>query len=389
MRLFRFIIFLYLPFSICAHAVEIDINAREYILVDFLTEHVLAAKNENQRMPPSSMSKLMTTYMVFDALKSGRLSLDDELEVSVNAWRRGGAASGGSTMFLEPGSSVKVEDLLRGVIIQSGNDACIVFAEGLSGTEGSFAEAMNAKSKMIGLTNSNFTNSTGLPDPQHYMTAHDLAILSKRLILDFPEFYELYSETSFTYNGITQGNRNPLLYRVGSGADGLKTGYTSNAGYGLTATSIRNGRRLIMVANGMDNIRVRDQDSIKILDWGFRESLNKTLFNAGDIVTNIEMWLGESTTVPVAVQEDVIITIPRSLVQNLDVKVVYDGPIPAPITKGEAIATLEVRFGKGDLLTLPLHSTTKADRLGFFGRLLAAATYFIFGPPLSVAEQLN
>ena len=152
-RLLRLIVFVYFPFCVCAHAVEVDLNAREYILVDFLTDYVLAAKNENQRMPPSSMSKLMTTYMVFDALKSGRLSLDDELEVSVNAWRRGGAASGGSTMFLEPGSSVKVEDLLRGVIIQSGNDACIVFAEGLSGTEGSFAEAMNAKSKMIGLIN--------------------------------------------------------------------------------------------------------------------------------------------------------------------------------------------------------------------------------------------
>tara|TARA_R110000868_G_scaffold21666_10_gene89988 strand:- start:1889 stop:3061 length:1173 start_codon:yes stop_codon:yes gene_type:complete len=374
-------------FSAPVQAASIEVNAREYILMDFLTDAVLAAKNENERMPPSSMSKLMTTYMVFDALKTGRLSLDDELNVSANAWRRGGAASGGSTMFLEPGSTVKVEDLLRGVIIQSGNDACIVLAEALSGTEENFAEEMNTKSTEIGLTNSHFMNSTGLPDPEHYMTARDLAVLSKRLITDFPEFYALYSETSFTFNDITQGNRNPLLYRVGSGADGLKTGHTSDAGYGLTASSIRNGRRIILVANGMDSIRARDEETIKLMDWGFREFVNRELFAAGEVVTDVDVWLSNAATVPVAVQEDVVITIPRADAQALEVKVVYEGPVPAPVEQGAEVAMLEVHAGDLEPIKLPLHATARADRLGFFGRLKAAATYFVFGPPLTATEQ--
>jgi serine-type D-Ala-D-Ala carboxypeptidase (penicillin-binding protein 5/6) len=370
-------------FGAQSFAASIDINAREYILVDFHTGAVLAARNENDRMPPSSMSKLMTTYMVFDALQSGRLSLDDELNVSANAWRKGGAASGGSTMFLEPGTGAKVEDLLRGIIVQSGNDACIVLAEAMSGSEENFAAEMTTKGQEIGLTNSHFTNSTGLPDDDHYMTAHDLAALAKRMILDFPEFYALYSETSFTYNGITQGNRNPLLYRVGSGADGLKTGHTSAAGYGLTASSVRNGRRLIMVANGMDSIRARDEESIKLVDWGFREFVNRELFKAGEEVTDIEVWLGDLATVPVGIQEDVVITVPRADARALEVKVTYEGPVPAPIAKDSQMATLEVSAGELDPIKFPLYATEAADRLGFIGRLRAAASYLIFGPAMT------
>lgn len=375
-----------LLFSAPIHAASIDISAREYILVDFHTGAVLAARNENERMPPSSMSKLMTTYMVFDALQSGRLSLDEELNVSANAWRKGGAASGGSTMFLEPGTVAKVEDLLRGIIVQSGNDACIVFAEAMSGSEENFAAEMTTKGREIGLTNSHFTNATGLPDDDHYMTAHDLAVLAKRMILDFPEFYALYSETSFTYNGITQGNRNPLLYRVGSGADGLKTGHTSAAGYGLTASSLRNGRRLIMVANGMDSIRARDEESIKLVDWGFREFVNRELFKAGETVTDIEVWLSDLASVPVGIQEDVVITVPRADAQALEVKVTYDGPVPAPIAKDSQVATLEVGAGTLDPIKYPLYATVAADRLGFLGRLKAAAAYFIFGPSMTLSS---
>jgi D-alanyl-D-alanine carboxypeptidase (penicillin-binding protein 5/6) len=371
------------------HAASIDINAREYVLVDFLTDAILAAKNADERMPPSSMSKLMTTYMVFDALKAGRLSLDSELNVSANAWRKGGAASGGSTMFLEPGSAVKVEDLLRGVIIQSGNDACIVLAEGLAGSEEIFAAEMNTKAMDIGLTNSHFTNSTGLPDSSHYMTAHDLALIAKRMILDFPEYYALYSETSFTYNNITQGNRNPLLYRVGSGADGLKTGYTADAGFGLTASSIRNGRRLILVANGMESIRARDEETIKLMDWGFREFVNRKLFDAGEVVTDIEVWLGGSTTVPVAAHQDIVITVPRANLQALEVKVTYEWPVPAPLPIDQQVAMLEARAGDLEAIEVPLHATVAVDRLGFFGRLQAAVSYLIFGPPLPASKLLK
>ncbi len=383
MRYWLLVFFGVLFLTTQGHAVSISINAREYVLVDFQTDAVLAARNPDERMPPSSMSKLMTTYMVFDALQSGRLSLDDELNVSANAWRKGGAASGGSTMFLEPDTTVKVEDLLRGVIIQSGNDACIVLAEGLAGSEENFAAQMNTKAEEIGLTNSNFTNATGLPDDDHYMTAMDLARLAKRIILDFPEFYELYSETTYTHNGITQGNRNPLLYRVGSGGDGLKTGHTEAAGYGLTASSIRNGRRLIMVANGMNSVRARDEESIKLIDWGFREFVNRDLFKAGEVVTDVEVWLGDHETVPVGIPEDIVVSVPRAEARSLDVKVTYEGPIPAPIPAGTQIATLEVSAEDMETKTFPLFSTEAVERLGFLGRLRAAAAYMIFGPPMS------
>ncbi|MEQ9449662.1 MAG: D-alanyl-D-alanine carboxypeptidase family protein [Rhodospirillaceae bacterium] len=369
-----------------ASAASIEIDAREYILMDFHTDAVLAAKNAEARMPPSSMSKLMTSYMVFDALRTGRLSLDDQLHVSANAWRKGGAASGGSTMFLEPGSSVSVEALLRGVTVQSGNDACIVLAEALAGSEENFAAEMNTKARQIGLTGSNFTNATGLPEDDHYMTARDLAVLAKRIIVDFPEYYPLYSETSFTHNGITQGNRNPLLYRVGSGADGLKTGHTTEAGYGLTASSLRNDRRIVLVANGMDSIRARDEETIKLMDWGFREFVNRELFMSGDVVTDIEVWLGNESTVPVSVQDDIVITVPRADLESLEVKVVYEGPVPAPIEEGTRIATLLVSAGDLEPIELPLTASAAVGRLGFLGRLSAAAEYFVFGPPLTPAQ---
>ena len=245
----------------------LDIAAREVILIDYQTWTVLEESNADKRMPPSSMSKLMTAFMLFEAIHSGELSLDDEFQVSENAWRKGGAASGGSTMFLEPNTSVRVEDLLRGIIIQSGNDACIVVGENMAGSEEAFADEMTARAYELGMTNSNFTNTTGLPDPEHYTTARDLAILAKRIIVDFPEYYSLYKETEFTYNEIKQFNRNPLLYRPG-GADGLKTGHTNAAGYGLTASAVRDGRRLIMVANGMESTQARSEETSRLMDWG-------------------------------------------------------------------------------------------------------------------------
>lgn len=359
----------------------IDIKARQYILMDFQTGTVLEAKDADKPMPPSSMAKLMTGYLVYEALKTGKLSLDDELTVSRHAWKEGGAASGGSTMFLDPNSKVKVEDLIRGMIIQSGNDACIVLAEGISGSEEAFAQAMTAKAKELGLTSSHFVNATGLPDDQQYMSPRDLATLAKRIIVDFPEYFPIYSETSFTYNNITQGNRNPLLYRVGSGADGMKTGHTSVAGYGLTGTAIRNGRRLILVANGMDSIKDRDEETAKLLDYGFREFVNRSLFTAGETVTNADVWLGDGAAVPLIVPKDVAIAIPRASVQSMEVKVVYDNPIPAPIAKGTTLGKLTVSARDLAPIEIPLQAASDVGRLGLVGRLKAAATYIFLGPP--------
>jgi D-alanyl-D-alanine carboxypeptidase (penicillin-binding protein 5/6) len=364
-----------------APAPGLDIKARQYILLDFQTGAVLDAKNADDRMPPSSMSKLMTTYVVYSALKSGKLSLNDELTVSQFAWKTGGAASGGSTMFLNPGEKVKVEDLLRGVIVQSGNDACIVLAEGLFGSEEAFADEMNRKAKELGLSGSHFMNATGLPNEQHYMTARDLATLARRLITDFPEYYPLYAETSFTYNNITQGNRNPLLYRVGSGADGLKTGHTEAAGYGLTGSAVRNGRRLIMVANGMASMRDRDEESAKLIDWGFREFVNRELFKTGETVSDADVWLGATATVPLSVAGDVIVTVPRPAAQSLEAKVVYTGPLPAPVKKGTAVGKVVVTGKDMAPLEVPLVAAADVGRLGFVGRLKAAASYIFLGPP--------
>lgn len=385
-RIFLATVMSFLAFG-SAVAASIDINAREYILVDFQTGAILGSKDPDKPMPPSSMSKLMTAYMAFDALKSGRISLDDELTVSRNAWQLGGAASGGSTMFLNPGSRVKVEDLLRGMIVQSGNDACIVLAEALAGSEESFAEQMNVKAKEIGMTNSHFMNATGLPHDEHYMSPRDLATLSRRIINDFPEYYSLYSETSFTYNNITQGNRNPLLYRVGSGADGLKTGHTAIAGYGLTASAIRNGRRLILVANGMDSMKDRDEETAKLMDWGFREFTNRSLFTAGEVVTDAEVWLGDTGNVNLVIPRDVMVTVPRSASQALEVKVVYEGPIPAPIAKGAEVAKVVITGKDLPPIEVPLQAAADVGRLGYIGRLKAAASYIVFGPPAAPVSQ--
>lgn len=359
-------------------AFGIESSAREAILVDFETGTVLFEKSADQPMPPSSMSKLMTVVMVFERLKEGSLSLDEKFRVSENAWRKGGAASGGSTMFLEPNTEVTVEDLLRGIIVQSGNDACIVVAENLMGSEEAFAEAMNQRAREIGLTGSHFTNSTGLPDENHVMTARDLALLSRYIITEFPEFYPLFAETKFTYNGITQSNRNPLLYTM-RGADGLKTGHTSVAGYGLTASAVQQDRRQILVINGLESVQARSEEAQKLMDWGFRNFDNRRLFTAGETVTDAEVWLGAKETVPLVIEEDLKLTVPRRAAQNLKVKVVYTGPVPAPVQKGQPIATLQIDGTDMKPVEIPLVAAETIERLGFFGRLVAAARHLVFG----------
>ncbi len=353
-------------------------TAREAIVVDATTGRILMEKNADKPMPPASMSKLMTAYIVFERLQEGSLSLDDTFRVSKNAWRTGGEKSGSSTMFLEPNQRVSTEELLRGIIVQSGNDACIVIAEGVSGSEAAFADEMTAKAKEIGMTGSNFANSTGWPDPDHYMTAADLAQLALRIIQDFPEFYHYYSETEFTYNGIRQTNRNPLLYK-GIGVDGLKTGLTTEAGYGLTASAERNGRRVILVLNGMNSARERAVESERLMDWAFEAFNNYALFKRGDAVVDAEVWLGTHSRVPLIIDQDVVLTLPRKARPDMKVAVRYEGPIPAPIVAGTPIATLEITAPGEDPLSIPLLAGADVEGLGVISRLVAAIDFLIWG----------
>jgi D-alanyl-D-alanine carboxypeptidase (penicillin-binding protein 5/6) len=356
-------------------AATIETQAREAFLVDFDTGVVLLDKNADQLMPPSSMSKLMTAYMVFERLKGNRLSLDDELTVSEKAWRMGG-----SKMFVEVGNQVRVEDLLRGVIVQSGNDACIVLAEGLAGSEEAFADQMTEKARELGMTQSTFRNSTGWPDPNHLMTARELAILSKRIIQDHPEYYHYYAEKEFTWHEIRQGNRNPLLYR-NIGADGLKTGHTEDAGYGLTASAVQNERRLILVVNGLPSMQARADESDRLLSWGFREFDNYALFKAGDTVDEAPVWLGAEETVPLVIASDLKVTLPRSDRNGMQVAVVYDSPIPAPVPAGQEIAKLRVTWPGGVPVEVPLQAGRDVEQLGAFGRIAASVKFLLLGAP--------
>lgn len=342
-----------------------DTVARQALVIDFDTEAVLLEKNADERMPPSSMSKLMTMYMVFDQLKQGRLKLDQELPVSERAWRMAG-----SKMFVQVGTQVKVEDLMRGVIVQSGNDACVVFAEAIGGSEQQFAEMMNAKAREIGLTASNFRNSTGWPDPEHRMTCRDLARLAKRIVHDFPEYYRYYNERSFTYNNISQDNRNPTLARV-PGSDGLKTGHTEEAGYGLTASAKRGDRRLILVFNGLPSMRARAEESERLLEWGFREFENVVLFRAADVVEQVPVYLGERRTVPLVGGRDVIVTLPKAWRNRMQVRLRYEAPIPAPVLRGQELGRLEVAGQGVPQLSVPLLAGADVERLGIVPRIPA------------------
>ncbi len=324
-------------------------------------------------MGPASMSKIMTMFLVFERLKDGRLSLDDKLPVSERAWRMGG-----SKMFVEVGDEVNVEDLIRGVVVQSGNDACVVFAEALAGSEEAFADLMTEKGKALGMTNSTFRNSTGWPDPNHRTTARDLSLLAQRMINDFPEYYHYFSELEFTYKDIRQGNRNPLLYKK-MGADGLKTGHTQNAGYGLTGSAIRDGRRLILVLNGLESEGARSREAERLIEYGFREFSNYALFDAGETVGAADVWLGDAATVPLVIADPLVTTLTRKARRKMEVKLVYDGPIPAPIEKGARIATLTVTTPDAEPLEIPLVAGADVAKLGPLRRIGAAIGYLVWG----------
>lgn len=356
----------FLAMSLQANAFET--LAKYALLMDADTGFVIYEKQADIPMPPASMSKLMTAYMVFDALKSGKISLEDEFTTSENAWKKGGAKSGSSTMFLKPYEKVKVKDLLRGIIVQSGNDACIVVAENMAGTEEAFAELMNEKAKEIGLKNSTFKNATGLPDEEHKMSAKDLARLAQALINNFPEYYPIYSEKSFTHNGIKQGNRNPLLYTM-DGADGLKTGHTEASGYGLTGSAkAPDGRRLIMVLNGMKSMNERREESQKVMNWGVVGFENIEFIKKNQFIEEIPVWLGTSATVKAVAATDFKITTQKGRKIIPEMKIIYNSPVEAPVEKGQKLGTLIISTGATNK-SVELIAGESISKVGYFGKI--------------------
>ncbi len=351
-----------------------ETTAKQAWIVDLETGAVLLDKDGTTPVPPASLSKLMTLYMVFERLKQGKLSLDDKFEISRKAWRKGG-----SRMFVRVGRKVRLEDLVRGIVVSSGNDASIAVAEGLSGSEAAFAEAMNRRAREIGLTGSHFVNATGWPDAGHVMTPQDIALLSRRLIEDFPEYYPYFAEKSFRYNKIKQPSRNPLLYRD-TGADGLKTGYTRAAGYGLAASAVRGGRRVVMVLTGLKRARQRTSEARRLLDWAYAAFRNHTLFESGAVVETADVWIGEEDTVPLVAERDIRITLPRGSRRGLRVKAVYEGPVPAPVARGARIAKLVIAAPDFETVEVPLVAGADVARAGAFGRIGAAISYMLWGP---------
>ncbi len=356
----------------------IETKARNMILMDYDTGQYLYTKDAEKMIPPASMSKLMTVYILFSKLGDGSLSLDDTFTVSENAWRKGGAASGGSTMFLALGSKVRVEDLLKGIIIQSGNDACIVAAENLAGTEEDFADMMNKKAKEIGLNNSHFVNATGLPHPDHRMSVEDLAKLSRRIISEFPQYYHLFSQKEFVYNNIRQGNRNPLLYNMPY-ADGLKTGHTEEAGFCLTASAKKGDRRLISVMTGLSSMKERSEEANKIMSWGFREFDNYTILKKGAKVADIPVWYGASKDVPMVVSEDVVRTLKKSKSDEVRVIASYDKPVKAPVKAGQQLGVVKVELPGQDTLEVPLVAAADVAEVGLWGRIRKNLSYLLLG----------
>lgn len=315
-----------------------DTAAKQAYLVDLTSGEVLLDKNGETRMAPSSMTKMMTAYLTYDALVHGRTTLDTGFPVSQTAWKMGG-----SRMFLKLGSQVRVEDLLRGLLIDSGNDAAVALAEGLAGSQSAFAALMNAKAHELGMTDTHFMNASGWPDPDHYTTARDLAILASHLIRDFPQFYHYESERTFTWNGIRQGNRNPLLYHPVS-VDGIKTGHTEVGGYGLTASGERNGRRLVLVVNGLPSPQSRNDEPTRLLDWAWNSFKLYPLLHKGELVEQAPVWMGAEDSVPVTVADDVTVTMAPADRNSLHVVATLAEPLPSPVHRGDVVGKLRIDY---------------------------------------------
>lgn len=365
-----------------AHA-QIETPAKYAILMDAETGLTMFEKNADELMAPASMSKLMTVEMLFHRLKNGDVSLTDKFMVSENAWRKGGAASGSSTMFAKVNSEIPVEALLRGVIVQSGNDACIAIAEAIGGTEEAFARMMTERARKLGMKKSNFANATGWPNPEHKTTARELALLARHIIREYPDYYKYYSETDFSWNGIKQGNRNPLLYSF-PGADGLKTGHTEESGYGLVASAERDGRRVILVVNGLESIKQRAAEARRLMSLGFTQFAKYDILTSGQEIGEAEVWMGVRKTVPLAVNKDVTLIMDRPSRRGMKVEAVYDAPLKAPVEKGRKVGVVRVSIpGRSDI-EAPLVTSASVPAVGLTGKLTFALKHLLLGDIMAI-----
>lgn len=349
--------------------------ATQAFAIDFDTGAVLYDKDANTKMPTSSMSKVLTSLVAFDAIKNGTISMEQELPVSQKAW-----SMQGSKTFVDINTPAKVSDLLHGVIIQSGNDACIVLAEGIAGSEEGFAELMNKKAAALGMKDSHFVNASGWPDPNHYSTPHDLAILAQALIKEYPEEYKLYSVKEFTYNNIKQGNRNPLLYTY-PGADGVKTGHAEEAGYGVIGSAVMNGRRVIVVINGTKSMQERADEVRKLMDWSLRNFKNVEIAKKGQVYAEAPVILGQAKTVGLTVANNMKMTLPMTIGSDVKMQAVYQAPLKAPVKAGEVAGKLVITIPNMPVQEIPLVTTVPVEENGLFSRTLEKFLIRIVGTP--------
>jgi D-alanyl-D-alanine carboxypeptidase (penicillin-binding protein 5/6) len=364
-----------------------ETGAPTAILIEASSGSVLFEKNADELRAPSSMMKLMTVEVVFNAIKKGEIKLTDEFVISENTWRKGGAPAGGSTMFAAINSRVSVDDLLHGAIIQSGNDSCMALAEGIAGNESAFADKMTVRARELGMTRSTFANSNGLPDPGNKMTVRELATLARHIILTYQDFYKLFGEREFTWNKIRQFNRNPLLTTM-DGADGLKTGYTKEGGYGMVGSAVQNGTRLIVVVNGLESADDRAAAAKKLLEWGFRNFEVRTLFAAQQPVGYAKMFGGTSGSVRVAASEPVQVMVQKNGSDKLLARIVYNGPVRAPVASGQPIGVIRVWRGKEVAVEIPVHAAEAIGVGSTMRRAMDGAIELVTGMVRSGAARL-
>ena len=369
-------------FNFCSNTLaNPNINVRTGILMDYHSEEILYELDPDSQIYPASMTKIMTSIIAFDLINKNKLSLDDTFIVSENAWRL--SQSGYSSMFIMINDEVSVEDLLKGIVIASGNDACVALAEGIAGSEENFAEMMNEKASEIGMTSTNFTNSSGINDPDNVSTVRDIALMSKYLIDNYPVFYEMFKEKTFTWDRtggepIKQGNRNPLLYK-NVGADGVKTGYLAVEKYSLASSIKKNNRRLIAVASGFPTKNLRSSDSLKLLNWGFRNTNTFEISKKNETIFELETWLAKDNKIKAVTRENFYITINKKDIRHLKVTLNYDGPIVAPVQKDTRIAELIISNKDKVVKTLPLYAAENLKKVNFFKSLITSINYLIWG----------
>ncbi len=358
-----------------------NIDARTAILVDYHSDEILFEMDPDAQIYPASMTKIMTAIIAFDLIKNNKLSLDDEFTVSENAWRL--SQAGYSSMFIMINDQVSVEDLLKGIIIASGNDACVALAEGIAGSEANFADMMNEKAGEIGMSSTNFTNSSGINDPDNISTVRDIAIMSKYLIKNYPAYYELFAEKTFTWDRtggepIKQGNRNPLLYK-NVGVDGVKTGYLAVEKYSLASSMKKQDRRIIAVASGFNTKNLRSSESLKLLNWGFRNTNTLEISKKEITFFDLDTWLGTKNKIKATTKEDFYVTINKKDISHLSISLEYDGPISAPVSKGTKVANIVILMKDKIVKTLPLYASEDLKKVNFFKSLLTSLNFLIWG----------